>query len=214
MEQAGQEIQSIACSLNPFYNAFVGNNVCNKRNIYTSGISTDVPSCRDLRPIGFCNSPHKDGGDYIHSKAVEYFKGAFANTLEGSKYGANFKKKAEGALEMLTKNTGALGVPTTCGHQTFIGQKSGTVSGLHASFGMFDFALPIQDKTVHHFYGWAFRHCTIVPFWMIPSQGSDTEVVRFFNSVNDAEEDIIVLAWGRTGGRKETEIVASAQTRG
>lgn len=201
IEQAGNEIQQIAERLNPFYNAFTGPTVCNKRNIYTAGVISNVSGAGNIRPIGFANFPHEDRGDYLHTKAIEYFLNRFLNkTVGGAKNNNNDRKWCMTKLESLQKHTGFLGVPTTCGYQTFKGNKCTKVKHLHARFGMFDFAMPLTNNTVHHFYGWAFRHCTLVPHWL---NGEQDKTIHYCNN-DDGTDDIVVFAWGRTGGRKET----------
>ena len=104
-------------------------------------------------------------------------------------------------LKNVREVTGGYGVPTTCGYQVFEGDRAGSVKGLHSRFGLFDFSMDLKDKQVHHFFGWAFAHATLVPF---RQHGVDR--IQVFNDPN--EDDIIVLAWGSTGGNAETREAA------
>ncbi|CAJ1938156.1 unnamed protein product, partial [Cylindrotheca closterium] len=193
IEQAGTQIQDIAARLNPLYMTFTGRSV-SKRNIFTSGLSSGIDAARYL-PIGFSNFPHVDSCDIIHSKAVQYFRDRFLHKLQGHKYSKAAFENGIATLDVVQNNTGGLGVPTTCGHQVFKGDVVGDFMELEARFGMMDFSMKITTNTVHHFYGWAFRHATLVPFWRNhPNDPNGT--VRYCNSANEAE-DIIVVAWGK-----------------
>ena len=207
VESATKQIQEIAEDLHPMYNKFIGREVCNKRKIFTSGTSThdSSGSRKKIRPLGFANYPHFDRRDKIHSKAVEYFENTFRKRMEGKQFKDKDRRVASRMLKNVREVTGGYGVPTTCGYQVFEGDRAGSVKGLHSRFGLFDFSMDLKDKQVHHFFGWAFAHVTLVPF---RQHGVDR--IQVFNDPN--EDDIIVLAWGATGGNAETRAAAQQAT--
>ena len=57
-----------------------------------------------------------------------------------------------------------------------------------------NFAIPITDESVHHFYGWTFWHCTALPVGI-----SDDELICVKNTNNSARK-VQITAWGSSGG--------------
>ena len=75
-------------------------------------------------------------------------------------------------------------------------------SSLSAFFIMFDFAMPLNHKRVHNFFGWSFLHCTALPILIF-----DNGRVHLSNEHAEEEEDcLVIFAWGREGGKAESRL--------
>ena len=69
---------------------------------------------------------------------------------------------------------------------------------LQASFVSGFFSVPIGSGDVHHFMGWAFPHCTAVPFVTIEN--------RVYTMNDDEDLRGIVAAWGSGGGKAHAKL--------
>ena len=92
-----------------------------------------------------------------------------------------------------------IGIPTTCAHNIICDSKLHSLASLSSYFIMFDFAMPLQHKTVHNFFAWAFVHCTALPL-LIFHDGT----VHVSNDGVEDEHCAVLLAWGINGGNKES----------
>lgn len=213
--KAVRQVAKVAKDINSEYHNFIGRHTCSFRSIMTLGTSE-----RTLRfinqqgkvswerkkatgvvdSIGFSSTIHRDECDLI---TEDQFDELMKNNGTREKYCHHW--------EMIRNNIteGSFGLPTTCGHQVIFGsEKQGKVT---ASFGMLDFALPLDKPgVVHHFLGWSFSHMTLVP---IQQQNG----VVYTNNSTFKEKNwdgaAIVLAWGSTGGSKEAKLHLDEHSR-
>ena len=60
--------------------------------------------------------------------------------------------------------------------------------------------MTLGHKSVHNFFGLSFVHCTALPI-LIFNYGA----VSISNDNTEEEHSVVVFAWGRNGGSKESE---------
>jgi len=198
MKRAMKSMETFSHSTNPIFRRFVGERTCQKR-IFTCGLPavTRVTGSSLLRPISFSNFPHRDL-DYFHKDAIHNFKLKFGRFLSQLKQGQ--RSKCESVVSNI-ENCVGLGLPTTCAHLTYLKEKCMLIPDLHATFAMFDFAMPIRNKTLHKFFGWSFLHCTVVAYHLKNGK------VMYLN--DDAEDEVLVFAWGDNGSQMNTKQASS-----
>ncbi len=189
MLRAAYEVRAVAKAVSPTMLQFVGLDTCT-RIIWTQGTLERqvneftkgggvVQKTKKLDGfVGFFNKAHYDPMDKLDKK---HYSPWFEDI---SKYRATdgYKK-----LEDYERGCG-IGLPTTCGYNII----TPVDTELKASFLQTFFSIEIMEGTVHHFCGWAFPHCTAVPFLRV----GDRVITQ-----NSKESEAYVMAWGSSGGR-------------
>ena len=150
-----------------------------EEEIRRTGKSNQKRSAVSMYAYGFCNTPHRDTCDLLRGKARKEIEKELT-----SEYG-----------KRLT-NLPDFGMPTTCGYQILWNPKScGEYSSMIEQFFCMDglsLAIPIVDCRYIHFLGSMFVHNTSVAV--------RTDGRRL--SIGDADPDVVVFAWGTSGGQE------------
>lgn len=72
------------------------------------------------------------------------------------------RKKYKSKLSEMQESVG-MGYPTTIGYNIYNPEKEIDILAFFVSWG---FVTPITNQSFHHFYGWAFPHCSTFPFYI------------------------------------------------
>ena len=80
LNKSRDQLKAIAQELNPMYTTFTGSEVCSRKFIVTSGLSSKTSG--NLKPIGFANFPHEDKQDYICYDATHLLQYQFDEVLD------------------------------------------------------------------------------------------------------------------------------------
>jgi len=192
---AGKSVVDAFLEDNQNYLSFVGPQTCN-RSIWTSGTTTErtrritgaanenqlpkiiVAKNASVDFLGFCNTPHLDSCDMLSKGMVEEWLSEISSMPKMLDYLKKFHKSI------------GIGLPTTCGYN-LLGDKGG--ANLAAFFCQYNFCMPLGNNSAHHFYGWAFPHCTSLPVLI----GKE---YRMRNGPK--QSPFIIAAWGQSGGKK------------
>ena len=159
----------------------------NLNDIDTINEKLSSNSQREDDSIGLVNSLHKDTCDLIKKALVTLYIEKFTKEISNNnKIKDRMKRKLISKVEEI-KNLVGLGLPTTCAYNIICRSILMETSSLSAFFIMFDFAMPLNHKRVHNFFGWSFLHCTALPILIF-----DNGRVHLSNE-HAEEEDCLVI---------------------